>query len=159
MNILIAADGSEFSKEAIKKCSKLISTENSSVRVISAVEPMTPMGAEPFAVSADYMRDAQAELLNKAKGFAEEAEKMILEKFQNAKIETSRQVVIGDPARAIVEEAESWKADLIVVGSHGYGFWRRMVAGSVSQAVMNHAPCSVLVVRKAQDERVLDDRG
>ena len=46
-----------------------------------------------------------------------------------------------------IEEAQNWGADLIIVGSHGYGFWSRALLGSVSNAVINHAPCSVLVVR------------
>ena len=55
-------------------------------------------------------------------------------------------VVKGSPKEAIVEEAEQWGADLIVMGSHGYGFWQRALLGSVSESVVHHAPCSVLVV-------------
>ena len=47
----------------------------------------------------------------------------------------------------IVEEAERWGADLILVGSHGYGSVKRFMLGSVSQAVATHAPCSVEIVR------------
>jgi nucleotide-binding universal stress UspA family protein len=47
----------------------------------------------------------------------------------------------------ILDEAEKWKADLIVVGSHGYPAWERLLLGSVSQAVVSHAKCSVEVVR------------
>jgi nucleotide-binding universal stress UspA family protein len=47
----------------------------------------------------------------------------------------------------IVEEARDWGADLIVLGSHGYGRVRRVVLGSVAAAVVAIAPCSVLVVR------------
>lgn len=53
------------------------------------------------------------------------------------------QVLAGSPQSVILEEAERWKADLIVVGSHGYGTWHRLVLGSVSQAVVSHAKCSV----------------
>jgi nucleotide-binding universal stress UspA family protein len=56
-------------------------------------------------------------------------------------------VLIGSPRSAILEESENWKADLIVVGSHGYGPWQRFLLGSVSQAVVSHAKCSVEVVR------------
>jgi nucleotide-binding universal stress UspA family protein len=47
----------------------------------------------------------------------------------------------------ILDEAESWGADLIVVGSHGYRAWERFLLGSVSQSVVSHAKCSVEVVR------------
>ena len=46
-----------------------------------------------------------------------------------------------------INETARGKADLIVVGSHGRGFWGRLL-GSVSNGVVHHAPCSVLVVRK-----------
>jgi nucleotide-binding universal stress UspA family protein len=46
-----------------------------------------------------------------------------------------------------VDEAEEWDADLIVVGSHGYQSWERMLLGSVSQSVAAHAECSVEIVR------------
>lgn len=53
----------------------------------------------------------------------------------------------GSPKRVILEEAERWGADLIMVGSHGYGFWNRLLLGSVSQAITTHANCSVEIVR------------
>ncbi|MBK8302980.1 MAG: universal stress protein [Chloracidobacterium sp.] len=58
------------------------------------------------------------------------------------------QIVNGDPGQQLVEIAKAWDADLIVVGSHGRGFWGRLL-GSVSDGVTHHSPCSVLVVRKA----------
>ncbi len=63
------------------------------------------------------------------------------------------QVLAGSPQSAILDEAERWKADLIVVGSHGYGTWHRLVLGSVSQAVVLHAKCSVEVVRRSDESR------
>ncbi len=53
----------------------------------------------------------------------------------------------GHPKDVILEEAERWGADLIVVGSHGYGAIRRLFLGSVSLGVATGAPCSVEIVR------------
>ena len=67
--------------------------------------------------------------------------------------ETSRrlsfttEVLSGSPKAAILEEAEAFGADLIVVGSHGHGMLERFLLGSVSQAVALHATCSVEIVR------------
>jgi nucleotide-binding universal stress UspA family protein len=57
-------------------------------------------------------------------------------------------VLSGSPGATIIEHARRWKADLIVLGSHGYGRLRRAVLGSVSLSVVLHAPCSVEVVRR-----------
>ena len=59
----------------------------------------------------------------------------------------STEVLFGSPDSRIVETAEQWHADLIVIGSHGYSRWERLLLGSVSDSVLHHAPCSVLVVR------------
>jgi nucleotide-binding universal stress UspA family protein len=62
-------------------------------------------------------------------------------------LEISTMVVKGSPERELIDVATEWRADLIVVGSHGRGFWGRLTLGSVTDAVVHHAPCSVLVVR------------
>jgi nucleotide-binding universal stress UspA family protein len=56
-------------------------------------------------------------------------------------------VIPGSPRAVILDEAKCWDADLILVGSHGYRAWERFLMGSVSQAVVSHAKCSVEVVR------------
>lgn len=56
----------------------------------------------------------------------------------------------GSPKTVIIEEAERWGANLIVLGSHGYGALKRFLLGSVAHAVVLHAPCSVEVVRRPQ---------
>ena len=56
-------------------------------------------------------------------------------------------VLSGSPKRVILEEAERFGADLIVVSSHGHGMLERFLLGSVSQAVALHAKCSVEIVR------------
>jgi nucleotide-binding universal stress UspA family protein len=54
----------------------------------------------------------------------------------------------GDPSQTICNLAKSWQADLIVVGSHGRKGLGELLLGSVSNYVMHHAPCSVLVVHR-----------
>jgi nucleotide-binding universal stress UspA family protein len=59
--------------------------------------------------------------------------------------------VVNDlPKRAIIAEAERLGADLILVGSHGYGPKQRFLLGSVSHAMALYAPCSVEIVRTRQ---------
>jgi nucleotide-binding universal stress UspA family protein len=53
--------------------------------------------------------------------------------------------------QVILDEAEKWKVDVIVLGSHGRSGFDRMVMGSVSEAVALHAKCSVEVIRRQHD--------
>jgi nucleotide-binding universal stress UspA family protein len=78
-----------------------------------------------------------------------EAIKVLTEKNSSLTITTS--VVSGLPKREILEKAESFDADLIVVGSQGQGAFSRLLLGSVSQYLATHAKCSVLIV-KEKDE-------
>ena len=54
---------------------------------------------------------------------------------------------VGDAKSKILDVAEEWRADLIVVGSHGRRGFERFLMGSVSDAVARHAKCSVQIVR------------
>jgi nucleotide-binding universal stress UspA family protein len=65
-------------------------------------------------------------------------------------LSTETAVREGDPRSTIVNEAEAWGADLIVVGSHGRSGLARWLLGSVAQAIVAHAPCSVEVVRQRE---------
>jgi nucleotide-binding universal stress UspA family protein len=65
-------------------------------------------------------------------------------------VRVSTLVLEGPPTKRILEEAERWGSDLILIGSHGRGRLARLVLGSVSHAVVLHAHCSVEVVRPRQ---------
>ncbi len=56
-------------------------------------------------------------------------------------------IQVGSALTEIVDAARDWPADLIVIGSHGRGGFRRALLGSVAEGVMRQAPCPVLVVR------------
>ena len=55
-------------------------------------------------------------------------------------------VRVGEPAEEIVAEAEEWKPDLLVVGTHARGWGARLLLGSVAEAALRDAPCNVLAV-------------
>ena len=56
-------------------------------------------------------------------------------------------VETGEPGPTICEVAGRIGADVIVMGTHGHGLFKRMLMGSVSTHVLHHAPCPVLVIR------------
>jgi nucleotide-binding universal stress UspA family protein len=146
MKILIATDGSEYSKSAVEKCCEMFGgTKDKIVRIVAVYENVFPVAGEPFAISAEYYQQLENDAKAQAEKFAADAAELI--KKNCGEITAETEVANGSPARAIIESAQEWGADLIIVGSHGRGFWGRMMIGSVSDAVMHHAPCSVLIVR------------
>ena len=77
----------------------------------------------------------------------QEAAQRLVARSRAAGVEAAFMVWTGDPGESIVAAAASESADMIVVGSHGRSRIGRMVAGSVSDHVVRHASCPVLVVR------------
>jgi len=63
-------------------------------------------------------------------------------------VELTTHVLVGHPAEALVRFAQDQGVDLIVVGPRGLSGVRRLLLGSVSAALVRHAPCSVLVYRE-----------
>ena len=153
MKILLATDGSNFSRAAIDACRKIVADpENTSFKIVSAVEFPTMPASDPFiGVSADYYDRIEQAGHSRAKEFVEHAAAQLRALFPGVSLDVTTEVIDGSPPRVIIEKAESWSADLIVIGSHGYGFWSRTLIGSVSSSVVHLASCSVLVVRTAQD--------
>ena len=150
MKILAATDGSEYSRAAIDECCRMFKdSEDAEIKIISVYELMLPP-TEPFAVSADYVQKINDESRSQANALAEKAQAQIREKCPSLADKTSIKVCAGIPAQQIVEEAETWGADLIVSGSHGYGFWKRAWLGSVSNTLVHNARCSVMIVRAKQ---------
>lgn len=150
MRILIATDGSKQAESAIETTAKFIKSVTN-IRIISVVEPRYAIAGEPFMVSAELYAEAEENERKKAGETITNSTAKLKELFETEKPEISGEVFTGNPSQMIVEEAEKWKADLIIVGSHGYGFWHRTLLGSVSSSVTHHAPCSVLIVRENGD--------
>lgn len=153
MKILLATDGSNFSDAAVNICPKIVvDLENTHFRIVSAVAfPVLPIAAEAVPVSAEYYDWIEQSGRLLAREFLDAAASRLCALFPGVTLDLQTQILDGSPPRVIIEEAESWNADLIVIGSHGYGFWSRALLGSVSTAIVHHANCSVLVVRAEHD--------
>ena len=153
MKILLATDGSPCSDTAIKEVARRPWPAGTQVRIVSVAEQPAPLVAEPYMVPSSYFGEVGKAIRQQALAAVERAA-ATLRGGENGGLQVSTEVLTGSPKRTIVEEAEAWGADLIVVGSHGYRTWERMLLGSVSQAVAAHAECSVEIVRCAKsDER------
>ncbi|MGD9563055.1 MAG: universal stress protein [Pyrinomonadaceae bacterium] len=145
MKILIATDGSKFSQAAVERACELITKpKETEIKLVSVFRAPT-IATEPFMPASDYYQKVSESLEALAASYVKEARETIENRFPV--VQLTEEVVIGTPGQTIVEIAEEWSPDILVVGSHGRGFWSRALLGSVSDAVIYHAPCSVLVVR------------
>ena len=154
MKILVATDDSDYSKAAIDALANVVAKpETTAFKIVSSVEFPAMLPTNGFiGASADYYGEIEKAGHEQAKKSVEHAEIQIRLLFPNETLDITAEVVSGSPQRVLVEKAAEWGADLIVVGSHGYGFWSRALLGSVSNSVVHHAPCSVLVVRTSAAE-------
>jgi nucleotide-binding universal stress UspA family protein len=146
LKILLAVDGSSCSNAAVAEVARRPWPADTQVRVISVLEPAAPLVAEPYIVAGSYFEEVERITRQQAEAAVAQATERLRAKGAS-KLQVSSEVMPGSARRVIVEEAEAWQADLIVVGSHGYRTWERMLLGSVSQAVAAHASCSVEIVR------------
>ena len=138
--ILIAIDGSRPADAAADAGLDLARDLDAQVAFVFVVEPPVPFAVEtgvPVEVlTADSRRFA--------KGLLVEVQRRAETRLKGKPLEM---IVEGRPAEMILQAAIGWKADLIVVGSHGRGGLKRLALGSIAELVMRHAPCPVLVVR------------
>jgi nucleotide-binding universal stress UspA family protein len=148
MKIVLAIDGSTCSDRAVDEVARRPWPADSQVRIISVMELPAPLTSEPWIPSADYLKEVESVERAQAEKTLSEAAAKLREGKVSGELCITTEVLTGSPKRVIVEEAEKWGADLIVVGSHGYRSWERMLLGSVSQAVALHAECSVEIIRK-----------
>jgi nucleotide-binding universal stress UspA family protein len=146
MKILLAVDGSQCSDAAVAEIARRPWPDNSSVKVLTAFELPVQPAPEAWAIPLTYFNDMDAALRKQATDVVERAIQTLKSRL-NKTISIDGAVVPGSPRAVILDAAEDWNADLIVVGSHGYRAWERFLLGSVSQSVVSHAKCSVEVVR------------
>ena len=157
MKILLAIDGSAYSDAAVEEVLKRPWPPDSEVKVITAAPMPIPVGMGPWGVWPEYSVELEKSFRKAAQTIMDDA-LLKLTTIEDRTLKLSAEIVQGPPGQAIVEEAERWGADLILMGSRGLGAWNRLLLGSVSTAVVHHAKCSVEVVRMPQPTKLDDSR-
>jgi nucleotide-binding universal stress UspA family protein len=145
MRVLLAIDGSTHSDAAVAEVAARPWPEGTDIRVLTVVHATAPLVLDPAFVMAAIHVEQTKEQLRRAPKILAAARRRI--RRRSPEVSVSTRIREGVPKDVIVEEAREWDADLIVVGSHGYGRVKRLVLGSVAAAVVASAPCSVQVVR------------
>jgi nucleotide-binding universal stress UspA family protein len=146
LKILLALDNSSHSKLVLEKVASRPYPANTEIHIVTAYETTPFLSAiEPMGVSHEYYDETNRNNLKVAEHTVEKAA-AILHK-NNPSLIISKAVVNGMPKNAVLEEADTFGADSIIVGSHGHGVVERFLIGSVSLAVALHAKCSVEIIR------------
>jgi nucleotide-binding universal stress UspA family protein len=140
MKILLAADGSSYTKKALAflVTNHEIAGSEGEVVVVNVQPAMPPRVRSMVGAAAvqDYHR--------------EEAEKVLrpIQKFlERHDIPYATRWAVGNPGAEIVKAAKKDKAQLIVMGTHGHGILGRAILGSVAQNVLTQVEIPVLLVR------------
>ncbi len=144
--ILIPVDGSETSNKALVTGLQMARETGAIVRLVNTVNEMAYLGGiDPYGTySADVvgmMREGGARVLTDAMAIAKSAG---AEASQELLEEAGKRL-----GESVAEAAKAWKADLVVVGSHGRRGIGRVLLGSGAEQIVRLAPVPVLVVRNA----------
>jgi nucleotide-binding universal stress UspA family protein len=154
--ILVAVDTSEMSKNVFTQALSLAQMNHANLmilHVLSAEEENSPLPIPPDlseiypAAGNDLTLETWREQWD---NFEKEGLNLLTsytEKAKNAGVNAEANQISGTPGRRICQFAKTWQADLIVVGHRGRSGLSEIILGSVSNYVLHHAPCSVLIVQ------------
>ena len=139
--IVVGVDDSEQAAAALRWALAEGALRQATVEVVHAWSP--PMSALPFGATLVIPVD-DGEIDATARASVDQIVEAAITETGDRPPEVLRTILPGGAAQTLVEVAEG--ADLLVVGSHGRGVIARTLLGSVSDYVVRHAPCPVLVV-------------
>jgi nucleotide-binding universal stress UspA family protein len=137
--IMLATDLGPTSTAATDAALRLAAALHANLLVVSVIDPRT------LQLPGGRFRSR----IDQERGRLEAAAAELVLRGRRDQVPTSFLIWEGDPAESIIDAAQSESADMIIVGSHGRGALGRALIGSVSDQVVRHAPCPILVVRSA----------
>ncbi|MBC7900350.1 MAG: universal stress protein [Saprospiraceae bacterium] len=147
MKILLATDGAKQSDAAIESLKRMLLTDGDEIRIVNVVDMALPMSIDIYGGYLPDTTELEKTAREHAAKILEQTSAKLNAFVDGQKVTVTSEMLFGSPESRIVETAEEWRADLVIIGSHGYSRWERLLLGSVSDSVVHHAPCSVLVVR------------
>jgi nucleotide-binding universal stress UspA family protein len=138
--VVVGVDGSAESIDAAVVAVDLARANSAKLYIVTVVRPPEGwwgiVGSPPTAEAlGDSLSQAQRDILD-----------LVLRSVDVTGLDYETDEEIGDPAGQIIDVCRRRNADLLVVGRRGAGLFKRLVAGSVANHVVQEAPCPVLVV-------------
>lgn len=144
MKVLIAIDESDFAEAILDTVLKHHFADQYDFAVMHVVEPLL-VGSYMSLLPSPVLDEIRDKRLAQGKQLVHEFGNKLRQAYPDAYID--ERVIQGFPTEDIVDFANAWSADFIVVGSHGRRTVTNLLLGSVSQAVCSKANCPVMVVR------------
>ncbi len=139
MKILMGIDDSKSSGDVLRAVVTQFRTDHTEVRVLHVLQPIAPAPPQMAAGYAPELEDQKEQ--------ARELVERIANELRSAGFKVETAIEVGDIRERVIDFAAEWRADLIVVGSHGQRGIQRFLLGSVAEFVARHAKCSVEIVR------------
>ena len=138
-NILVATDGSEYGNAAVNEALENAKKYSGALKIMHAINIMADFQEESPFLLPQIIEDITKRVRSNLDALKLRAEK------EGVSAETF--IIEGEPYRTIVDLAEELKSDVIILGSHGRTGMQRLLMGSVTERVIGHANCAVLVVK------------
>jgi nucleotide-binding universal stress UspA family protein len=149
MKVLVAVSDDRFGEALCSFINNYTWPAHTEFKILHVVEPT---GVERLSdVSfAPFLESWEENSIKEANSLVRRVALRIRDKFKTPFVE--EEVVKGKPRERILDLAKDWGADLIIVGSHGRSGVDLIMLGSVSNAVVSHSPCSVIVIKLPKSE-------
>ena len=140
--VFLAIDDLESSKAALHMVMEQLPPESTEVRLLHVVKPLVLL---PYSLvgRVEEIETAERDAVEQGEKIVGHAEQLLTK----AGFKVHSVVKKGEPRAVIVDYAAHWKANVIFVGSRGRKGLDRLLIGSVSEAILHHAHCSVEIVR------------
>lgn len=148
MKILIAYDGSECAQSALDELKRAGLPRKAEAIVLSVYSQFIPVPSSFGMVETDFPKSALEE--KETIALARRAATSVKSAFNEWDVHA--EAALGSPASVIVQKADGWKPDLIIIGSHGRSGLGRVFLGSVSLTVLHNAHCTVRIARGRYEE-------
>jgi nucleotide-binding universal stress UspA family protein len=159
MQLLLATDGSDCARAALEFTLRFPFPQGSTVTVLTVFDESALREEHAEQLSEEH-HDLLRETVESVREEGEQLVESEQQRFETAGWQGVKTLVrTGNPAEEVIRSAEELGSDLVIVGSHGWTGIQEFLLGSVSHKVLQHAPCSVLVVKQPHPQKPLPDSG
>ncbi len=145
--VMFATDGSPGAADAAEFIAESGLCDEAQIRIVSVPDPGMPMWAGMSPVDGATSIEVHADALEIAEHCARKAVDQTAERLRERHVESAWALPDGDVVGTVLDAADAWRADIIVLGARNIGTLRRWLLGSVSRSILHLAESSVLIVR------------